>query len=444
MKHTLIMTAAVSAAAAAVLFASCTVSSYPSSDSKAASGTAFTAYDSVTVNAVDASLSGDFMRGVDCSTVYEIEQLGGKYYDEDNTQKDPLAIMKEHGVNWVRLRIWNNPYKAAELPAGACNLASVKAVAVRAKALGMKVLLDFHYSDTWTDPDSQAMPSDWSALTTVDDVASAVYDYTYSTLKAMDASGCLPDMVQIGNEIESGLFISGCADASVQGDTAAHAANLAVYLKAASTAVRLADPSAKIMLHVSRGGNASVSTGFLDRFAAHTSAAATVAEVDFDVVGLSYYPYESSHKTLAELKSNMASIKSAYGKDVCIAETSYGWSSSAYGDTTSNAFWTDDEQEAYSQLVTTGTGGNESDFVITQTTVNGTAANAVEGTPQNQADVVRSVIQATAEAGGLGVFYWGGDWICVTGIKDNWENQALFDIQGKCLPSMNVFSVAGK
>jgi arabinogalactan endo-1,4-beta-galactosidase len=443
MKHTLPLLAA-TFAATALLLSSCEVPTYPSSEADANVATkTFTSYDSVTVKSIDATVSSDFMRGMDCSTIYAIEQAGAKFYDEDNTEKDPLAIMKEHGVNWVRLRIWNNPYAETSLPAGACDLAKTKAIAVRAKALGMKVLLDFHYSDTWADPDSQKMPAAWTSLTTVAAVTDAIYDYTYDTLVSLNEAGCLPDMVQLGNEIDTGIFTSGCATTDVQGDVSAHAANFAAYLNAAATATRLAAPKAKIMIHVSRGGNAAVSTSFFNRIATHSGAAATVAEVDFDVIGLSYYPYLSSHGTLSELKSNMASVKSVYAKDVCIAETSYGWSSSKYGDTTSNDFWTDDEQQAYTQLVTTGSGGNESDFVITETTVSGTTANAIEGTPQNQANVVRAIMQVTAEDGGLGVFYWGGDWICADGIKDNWENQALFDIDGKCLPSMNVFSVTG-
>src|SRR5574344_1146040 len=249
MKHTLPLLAA-AFAATALLLSSCEVPTYPSSEADANVATkTFTSYDRVTVKGVDATLSSDFMRGMDCSTIYAIEQAGAKYYDEDNTEKDPLAIMKEHGVNWVRLRIWNNPDETDANSQGWNDLAKTKAIAVRAKALGMKVLLDFHYSDTWADPNSQAMPSAWASLTSVSDVAQAVYDYTYSTLLAMKAAGCAPDMVQIGNEIDTGLFTSGCASKDVQGDVAAHADNFASYLIAASNAVRLANNSAKIMIH---------------------------------------------------------------------------------------------------------------------------------------------------------------------------------------------------
>lgn len=463
MKSSIVLLTA-AAAASSLLLASCTTPSYPSSDAKISS-TSFTSYDAVTVPAVSATLSDTFMRGVDCSTVYAIEQTGAKYYDEDNTEKDPLAVMKEHGVNWVRLRIWNNPSAAATLPAGACDLARTKAVAKRAKALGMKVLLDFHYSDTWADPVHQIIPAAWTSLTTITELSSAVYDYTYDTLKSMSDAGCAPDMVQLGNEIEDGMFLTttsavtdsavNCAASDVnaylsEGTSGTYKSvtassvtksNLAAVLNAAASAVRLADPDAKVMLHLSRGGDQAVTTAFLDKYAAHSGTAATVASVDFDVVGLSYYPFYSSHKTLGELKTNMAYIKSAYGKDVLVAETSYGWSCTASGDDTSNTFYLDNEQTAYTELVTEGS--NESDFAITETTYKNKTAKAIAATPQNQANVVRAVIQATAQEGGIGVFYWGGDWIVAKGIGDAWENQALFDIQGKCLPGMNVFNVTG-
>lgn len=411
------------------LLASCSTPSYPSSDAEEnIAKKTLTTYDAVTVNKVDAALGSDFIRGMDASMVYALEKAGATYYNEDGTETDVLAIMKKHGVNWIRLRVWNDPRSNTEIPAGENDLVRTKAIAKRAKDLGMKVLVDFHYSDTWADPDSQETPTMWSAIDTIGALATAVNEYTYEAIEELIDAGATPDMVQIGNEIDSGLFLTGGKVTAKVGTS-----NLSTVLNAASSAVRLAAPGAKVMIHLSRGGNASLFTSFFNNYATHSGTAATVAAVDFDVIGLSYYPYYASHGTLAKLAANMVSLKSVYGKDVVIAETSYGWTT-GYGDSTSNIFYTSQETQAYTNLAATG---NASDFVI------GSDGASIPASIQNQANVIRAVIQATAESGGLGIFYWGGDWIPADGIGDSWENQALFDFDGVALPSLNVFSVKG-
>ena len=461
MKHSVFPAAVAIFSISAFLGISCSIPDYPSSaaDSTVKS-TSFTSYDAVIVSPVDTPLDSTFMRGFDASMLSAVEESGVYYYDEDNTQKDPLAILKEHGVNWIRLRIWNNPESDSSVPAGDNNLIRTVAVAKRAKALGLNVLLDFHYSDTWADPTHQILPASWSSLTTVSGLETAVYNYTYDVLDTLNKASAAPDMVQTGNEIESGLFLTyggsatanaiSCALTSgsrysaegtdgqaiaVTADSTTRA-NCAAVLNAAASAVRLACPSAKIMLHVSRGGNRSVVEGFFDRFAVHDGAAATTDAVDFDVIGLSYYPYYSSHGTLSSLQASIANCASRYGKQVVVAETSYGWTDN-WNDSTNNTFGSTQESQAYVALTDTGTDTTyNSDYF----TINGTT---VPASVQNQANVIRAVIRATAAAGGTGIFYWGGDWIPAKGIENNWENQALFDFDGKCLPGMNVFGVTG-
>lgn len=443
MKFNTNLLAATAFVAVASLLSSCDLPTFPSdvADSKIATKT-FTSYDAVTVPAVDATLSNDFMRGFDASMISAIEDTGELFYDEDNSQKDPLAILKQHGVNWIRLRLWNNPeVDATAIPAGDNNLIRTVAIAKRAKSLGLNVLLDIHYSDSWADPTNQKCPSAWSSISTATEMATKIYDYTYDVLDALNTASATPDMIQIGNEIDKGLLVTGCGATAVQGDIDSHADNLALYLNNASTAVRLACPKAKVMIHLSRGGYNGLYTAWFGKSVTVDGNATTMAEgVDFDVIGLSYYPTESSHKTLVDLKSNIASLIATYAKEVVVAETSYGWTLS-YGDNTSNLFYTDDEEQAYTNLVTTdetSANYNADDFVLSK---DDDGNNVIAGTPQNQANVIRSIIEATAASGGEGVFYWGGDWIPATNIADNYENQALFDFSGKCLPSMNVFSV---
>jgi arabinogalactan endo-1,4-beta-galactosidase len=442
LQKALTATAFAALALPALMFISCEVPTYPTSEAEANTArTTFTSYDSVTVNSIDATVSDDFMRGFDASTVYAIEKNGGRYYNESGEEEDIFSILADHGVNWIRLRIWNNPDETDASTQGWNDLAVTKALAVRAKKAGMKVLLDFHYSDTWADPNSQVMPTAWASLSTIDEVANAVYSYTYDTLITLKDAGASPDMVQLGNEMEGGLFTTGGIVKATYNDT--YKANLLEVLQYASRAVRLADADAIVALHFSRGGDTSKYSSLLSYL--------IKSSLDFDAVGLSYYPIYSSHKTLTDITNAMATIKTTYGKKAFISEVSYGWTP-AWGDSTNNIFYCDDEETAYTELID---GSHDSEFVVsaagTETFTADSSSQSyvhsssyIGATPQNQANVVRAVIQATAESGGLGVFYWGGDWIPCDGITDAYENQALFDFQGKCLPSMNVFKVSGQ
>lgn len=424
------------ATAGAALLASCTAPAYPDTDTSSNLG--LTNYDSLEIASLDAAVSSDFIRGVDASMVYQIEKNGGVFYDEDNTQKDVLTIFKEHGVNWIRLRLWYN-YKdntnSSFYTWGENDLVATKAIAVRAKALGMKVLLDFHYSDSWADPTKQVCPVAWKSYTFAQ-VNAALYQYTYETLESLANAGAAPDMVQIGNEVESGLFLTGNTNFTA----AAGTENFVTLMNTASAAVRAADSSAKVMVHISRGGNSSVVTTFCSNYITNgTTTTAAVGNIDFDVLGLSYYAQYSSHKTLANLSTMMTAVKNTYGKDVCVAETSYGWSEIAWSDSLDNDFGTDDEEQAVINLVDSS--GNIVSGITTGT--DGHSNNGILGSPANQAGVVRAIMNVTNNVGGLGVFYWGGDWIGSSVVKSSWENQALFDTKGKCLPSMNVFAVSG-
>ncbi|VBB09860.1 Hypothetical protein LUCI_5158 [Lucifera butyrica] len=358
---------------------------------------------SIRVNPV-SGISPDFIKGADVSMLKQIEISGGKFYDQ-GLEKDCLQILKDHGVNWVRLRIWNNPNGAG---GGNNDEARTLELAARAKTLGLKVLLDFHYSDFWADPSKQNKPAAW-ARDSGARLQQDVYAFTGKVIQDMKKQGTMPDMVQIGNEISNGML---WPDGQLFGAGAGGYAGLAGLLEQGIKAVRDNDPAktVKIMIHLANGGDNALYRSFFDELIHHQQV------TDFDVIGLSYYPYW--HGTLAQLKANMNDISARYNKDVVVAETAYGF-------TLKDA---DKEKNLF--------GPNE-EFV-----------GGYRGSVQGQATAVRDVMAAVAQVPngrGLGIFYWEPDWIPVegagwkTGEGDGWDNQAMFDFKGNVLPSLDVF-----
>ncbi|MDR0644925.1 MAG: glycosyl hydrolase 53 family protein [Treponema sp.] len=394
-------------------------------------------YEPPDVPSLNAPISNDFIRGVDISNCYIIEQAGGVYYDDDGTPGDIITILKNHGVNYVRLRLWHN-HQLAYNPGpyagdGDNDLVKTKAIARRAKAAGMKFLLNFHYSDNWADPGRQQIPAAWNGYTT-DQLVQAVYDYTFDTILELKSAGAEPDMVQIGNEITPGM-LKDRQDST--GDVIGNDNDkLASALESGISAARLAAPGAKIMLHLDSGGDVSKYNNWFDRFAAHNGAAATVKELDFDVIGLSWYPYYTSHKSLDELDDNIRNIVSRYGKEAVVAEHSWAWTKEYDGDELSNLFHITQENQSASQM--TDSKGYITASGISFETREGSSTKYLPASPENQAKVLRAVMDATASAGGGGVFWWGADWIPATGLRSNWDNQTLFDFNGKALPALSV------
>ncbi len=372
----------------------------------------------ITVRRVD-HLSADFIRGADVSMLAQIEKSGGRFYRDDGAVGQPLAILRDHGVNWVRLRLWNHPFFAKETtisgvqnPAGAPvgggndEEQVVLALAKQAKAEGMKVLLDFHYSDFWADPGNQQTPSAWAGLS-APALERAVYDFTLKVLRDMSAEGAAPDMVQIGNEINNGMLWPVGRVGSGPGAYD----ELIRLLSAGVNAVREADPGAKVMIHIADNGTKAVED-FFDQVA---------PKVDFDVIGLSYYPYW--HGSIAELRATLDAVAARYGMPIVIAETAYPFTDKN-ADSTPNSFSGEDP-------------------------LAGGFAVSVQG----QATEIRDVMAALAavpDGRGIGLFYWEPDWIPVkgagwmTGAGDGWENQAWWDFSGKPLASMWTYRLVSE
>ena len=372
-----------------------------------------------------AGLSPDFMRGADVSMLAEIEKNGGKFYNAAGKEDDLFNILKENGVNWIRLRVWNDPVNDLDVyangnvlskkgdPVGGGNNSvevSVK-LAKRAKKAGLKVLVDFHYSDFWADPSKQKMPAAWKSMD-AKQLNKAVEEFTEDSIKKFIKADARPDMVQIGNELNGGfMWPLGKTWKSKTDTTVGGMDGFITLLKSAAAGVRSAQGKGdkiKIVIHLANGGDNTLYHNMFDPI--------TQAKVDFDVIGLSFYTYW--HGSLADLKANLTDLSKKYKKELAVVETAYGFT----------------EDDGDSQ-------GNN--FMVYSDDNNGYIASV-----QGQATAVRDIIATVSSvSGGVGVFYWEPDWIPVkgagwrTGEGDNWENQAMFDFSGKALPSLAVFNL---
>ncbi|WP_338554179.1 glycosyl hydrolase 53 family protein [Paenibacillus sp. KS-LC4] len=351
----------------------------------------------------------DFIRGVDISTLTAIEDNGGKYYDSNGVERDLLDILKDRGVNYVRLRVWNDPQNSG----GYNDKEDVLRLAKRVKAKGLKLLVDFHYSDDWAHPGQQVRPAAWKNLT-MPELGQAVYDYTYEVISELQAENAMPDMVQIGNEINSGVLTG--KGGSVNFD------DQSLLLNSGSSAVRAipGGDNVQIMIHLAEGGKNSTFRYFFDGID---------GRVDYDIIGLSYYPFW--HGTLEAVKSNMDDMALRYGKEVVIAETSYPFSYKN-GDAHENIISSDQKLK---------TGGAIWDATV-----------------QGQYDAIRTImdlISGVENNKGAGFFYWEPAWIpsnvgWIASEGDAWENHAMFDYdeypanggyayKGYALDSLNVY-----
>lgn len=246
----------------------------------------------------------DKILGADISFLPELESRGMKF-SAYGKPGDAIQIMKDHGFNYIRLRIFNDPAnpKGYSPNKGFCDLEHTKQMAKRIKAAGMKFLLDFHYSDYWADPQQQNKPAAWVGqnFTTL---KKSLYDYTSSVMQQLKDQGTTPDMVQVGNEINHGII---WPDGAVN-----NLDSLSQLLYEGFKAVKKISPSTVVMLHVALGGQNDESRFFFDNMIERN--------VPFDVIGLSYYP--KWHGTLTDLKNNMADLAKRYHKQVMVAEYS--------------------------------------------------------------------------------------------------------------------------
>ena len=268
--------------------------------------------------------------GGDISLLTKYETNGAQYYDLDgNPISDMLGFFKQQGLNAMRVRLFVDPTKSGDI--AACqDLDYVKSLGKRIKDAGFSLMLDFHYSDTWADPGKQWTPDEWKTLSD-EQLNEKIYDYTKDCLTQLVTAGATPDFIQTGNEISYGMLWG--TEAAVKNNntnrcyTTSPDANWNRFfnlLKKAGKACREVCPNAKIILHSERAGKPSVLTDFLDRM--------KTASVDYDIIGLSYYPYH--HGNIGKLETAIKTVETKnYGKDIMIVETGYyyAWQTTDFG-----------------------------------------------------------------------------------------------------------------
>jgi len=373
-------------------------------------------------------LPADFINGVDVSSILSEEESGVVFRDFAGQPADPFEVLAQAGINYVRVRVWNDPFNSTThegYGAGNTNAERATEIAERATEAGMRVLVDFHYSDFWADPGKQKAPKAWAGMT-VAQKATAAHDFTEATLQGMEDAGVDVGMVQIGNETNG--MVAGVSGIPT----------MAQIFSAGSAAVRSVYPDALVALHFT---NPETAGRYAD-YAAQLDAAG----VDYDVFASSYYPYW--HGTLANLTSVLSQVATTYGKKVMVAETSWAYTL-ADGDGTANSVSSVGSPAAYPVSV------------------------------QGQATEIRDVMAAVNDVpggAGLGVFYWEPAWIPVPGATlaerralwaeygsgwattaaaeydsgaptvnaegSGWDNQALFDYNGNPLESLRAFAYA--
>lgn len=342
----------------------------------------------------------DFLKGGDVSLLAKIEDLGG-LYRQNGKPKDALAIFKGHGANCMRLRIFHQPNKKGPV---LNNLDYTLSLARRIKAAGLKLLLNFHYSDTWADPGHQRKPAAWRDLPP-ERLEAAVFTYSRDVIGSLRKAEALPDIVQIGNEITPGMLWD---DGRVGGrfDTPRQWQQLATLIRAGIRGVKAplgAGERVRIMIHIDKGGNTNATRWFFDNL--------TAQGVRFDVIGLSYYPWW--HGSLDDLRGNLAATAKRYRKEIVVVETGFPWTTQRF-DEGSNVLGGDPERlkAPYPQ-----TPAGQKAFLT---------------------ELIR-IVRRTPDGLGKGVIYWAPEWIAVEGLKSAWENIALFDQRGNVLPAMAAF-----
>ncbi len=339
-----------------------------------------------------------FYKGMDLSFQSELEEYNVVYKDANGNPIQLLDYVANNGTNLVRLKLWHTPQD------GQNTLADVKAYAQRIKSKNMDFLLDIHYSDTWADPGQQTPPLAWQSMTN-EQIRVAIYDYTKDAVQQLKNQNTLPKIIQIGNETDSGFLWN---YGRVWDAFSNNWPNYATLVSEAIRAIREVDTndSVKIMLHHSSVENAVYFFNELQ-----------VYNLDFDIIGLSYYPQFQTHN-LNVVQSKLNALATTFNKEILMVEVAYPFT----------LLW-DDSSNNYI---------GDSSQILTEFTA----------TPEGQKAYLEwlvSTIKAIPNDKGIGFCYWAPDWVSFEGNETTstngsaWENQCLFDFEHKSLPAFDVF-----
>lgn len=373
------------------------------------------------------NLPEDFIFGMDASCVPALEASGVKYYNFDGQETDVYQVLAENGVNYIRVRIWNDPFNSEGkgYGGGNCDINNAIAIGQRATKANMKLLVNFHYSDFWADPAKQMVPKAWKGMD-IEQKTEAVYQYTLDCLTQLKDAGVDVGMVQVGNETNNYM----CGEKTWF--------NIQYLMQAGAKATREVYPEALVALHFANPEKAGSYANYAKKMDYY--------QVDYDVFASSYYPYW--HGSLENLSAVLTDIANTYGKKVMVMETSYAYT----------------EEDTDFNGNTIGGGGTIiKDYPFT-----------VQGQANSLRAITDTIVNGTGGAG-IGVVYWEGTWISVGGQSweenhELWEkhgsgwassyaaaydaadagryyggcavdNQALFDQHGKPLESLKVFKL---
>lgn len=326
----------------------------------------------------------NFVSAVDISSYPEIQNTNPKFYDNDGNEKQFLTILKESGINTIRLRMWVNPENNHS------GYNEVKQLSQSLKSIGFKTWLTIHYSDTWADPGQQKTPEIWTGIP-FSNLRDSVYSYTKKIVQNLD-----PDYIQIGNEINSGFL-------HPNGNLIDNYNQFIELMEAGISAVRENSSESKIIIHFAGIEN---SGWFFNQ----------INTLDYDIIGLSYYPIWHG-KSIKNLKSVMQNLSIIHNKKVVVAETAYPFTLD-WND------WTNNIVGLENQLILP-------DFPASKIG------------QQNFVNTIKNLVKELEN--GIGFCYWGGELISWKGDQATdaspWENQALFDFNNKALPVLNEFEV---
>ena len=339
-----------------------------------------------------------FYKGMDLSFQSELEDYNLNYKDENGIPVELLDFVSENGTNLIRLKLWHTPLD------GENSLEDVKAYAQRVKANQMDFLLNFHYSDYWADPGTQTPPASWQNMTN-EDIRIAIYDYTKEVVTQLKNQNTLPEIIQIGNETDSGFLWN---YGKVWGNFSDNWSNYATLVKEAIRAVKDVDTedSVKIMIHVSNLENAIFFFNELSAF-----------NVDYDIIGLSYYP-QFHTKDLNLVQTKLSELATTFNKDILMVEVAYPFTLN-WNDNTTNYIGSEDQ-----------------------------ILNEFSATPQGQKAYFTwliNTIKNIPNNKGIGFCYWAPDWVAFSGNENtstsgsSWENQCMFDFNLNALPVFDTY-----